>query len=203
MSYSDMASYFLTLTAITLAPGPCVLVLIVRSASKDLFGAYGFGIGYALGAVVITGVVFFGLGAWLTSVPEFFEYSKYIMMAYILWLAMEVWKGGFELKGECASKRRPILSSLGAGILTCFISPYMMILFPLVVTSSMDTSAIELSDFFIFVVITFATVIACSVFIIALAAQISRLVRSPRSTMFLNRGLASMLVIGGGWMAFF
>jgi threonine/homoserine/homoserine lactone efflux protein len=202
MSYSDAMSYFFTLIGITLAPGPCVLMLIVRSASKDVLGAFGFGIGYALGGVIITSVVCFGLGTWLTAVPEFFEYSKYVMMAYILWLAYGVWKGVFDLEGECPSKRRPILSSLGAGILTCFISPYMMILLPLVLTSLMSTTAIELPKFIILVVITFATIVVCSVFIIALAAQISRLVSSPRSTMFLNRSLAGILVLGGGWMAF-
>ncbi|MFT5043731.1 MAG: threonine/homoserine/homoserine lactone efflux protein [Porticoccaceae bacterium] len=137
-------------------------MLIVRSASKGVLGAFGFGIGYALGGVIITSVVCFGLGRWLTAVPD-------------------------------------ILSSLGAGILTCFIWPYMMILLPLVLTSLMSTTAIEPPKFFILVVITFATVIVCSVFIIALAAQISRLVSSPRSTMFLNRSLVVILVFGGGW----
>ena len=202
MIYSDLVSNFITLIAITLAPGPCVLMLIVRSASKDVLGAFGFGIGYALGGVVITSVVCFGLGAWLTVVPEVFEYSKYVMMAYILWLACGVWKGEFKLESECTSKRRSVLSSLGAGILTCFISPYMMVLFPLVLTNLIGTTEIKLQVFLILVVITFATVVAGSVFIIVLAAQISRFIRSPRSTMILNRSLASILVLGGGWMAF-
>jgi threonine/homoserine/homoserine lactone efflux protein len=203
MSYSDVMSYFFSLIAITLAPGPCVLMLIVRSASGDVLGAFGFGIGYALGGVIITSVVCFGLGTWLTAVPEVFEYSKYVMMAYMLWLAYGIWKGGFDLAGKYASNRRPILSSLGAGILTCFISPYMMILMPLVLTNLMSTTAIELSKFFILVVITFTTVVACSILIIAFASQVSRLVHSPRSMMFLNRSLASILVLGGGWMVFF
>lgn len=148
MIYSDLVSNFITLIAITLAPGPCVLMLIVRSASKDVLGAFGFGIGYALGGVVITSVVCFGLGAWLTVVPEVFEYSKYVMMAYILWLAFGVWKGEFKLESECTSKRRSVLSSLGAGILTCFISPYMMVLFPLVLTNLIGTTEIKLQVFF-------------------------------------------------------
>ena len=202
MSVSEVVAYFLTLSAIMLAPGPVVLVLIVKAASKDIFGAIGFGLGFAIGAAIIVSVVSFGLGAWLTTVPEFFEYSKFIMMAYILWLAIGVWKGDFSIEGKCAHQHRPFYS-LGAGILTCFISPYMMILFPLVLTSSMGTTVIEPSRFFMFVVITFATGITSSVLVISLASQISRLVRSPRSTIFLNRGLASMLVFGGGWMAFF
>lgn len=82
MSHSDMAVYFLTLSVITLAPGPFVLVLLARSGRKDVLGIFGFGVLFALGALIITSVVIFRFGAWLTSIPEFFEYSKYIILAY-------------------------------------------------------------------------------------------------------------------------
>lgn len=57
MSYSDIASYFVTLIAITLAPGPVALMLIVRSASNDISGAVGFAMGFALGGLLITAAV--------------------------------------------------------------------------------------------------------------------------------------------------
>lgn len=203
MSYSDVASYLITLIAITLAPGPVALMLVVRSASKDVLGAFSFGIGFALGGVMIISIVCIGLGASLTAVPEFFEYSKYLMMAYMLWLARGIWKGKFDLTDECPSNRSPIFNTLFAGILTCFISPYMMILFPLVLPSLMDVSTINLPEFLFLAVTTFVALIAGSVLIIAFAAQIRRLVRSRRSSIILRRCLSGILVIGGGWMAFF
>lgn len=202
MSYSDSASYFMTLIAITLAPGPVALMLVVKSASNDIWGALGFGVGFALGGLLIISAVCFGLGTWLTAVPEAFVYGKYVMMAYILWLAYGIWRGEFDLTGECDMKRLPILSSFGAGALTCFISPYMMILFPLVLPGLMDITTIELPEFLIVAMITFAALLAGAGLIIAFAAQISRLARSPRSMMILSRGLASILVFGGGWIAF-
>lgn len=202
MAYSDIASYFVTLIAIAIAPGPVALMLIVKSASKDISGAFSFGVGYALGGLLIISAVCFGLGAWLTAVPQTFAYGKYVMMAYILWLAYGIWQGGFDLADKCSTKRLPILSSLGAGALTCFISPYMMILFPLVLPSLMDITTIELPAFLIVALITFAALLAGASLIIAFAAQISRLARSPRSMMILSRCLASILVLGGSWMAF-
>lgn len=202
MSYSDIASYFMTLIAITLAPGPVALMLIVRSASCDIQGALGFGLGFALGGLVIVTVVSLGLGSWLTAVPAVFEYSKFVMMAYILWLAIDIWKGGFDLAGERDTKSGSVLSSLVAGTLTCFISPYMMILFPLVLPEIMDITTFELPEFLIVSTVTFAALTAGSVVIIAFAAQISRLTRSPNSMIVLNRCLASILALGGGWMAF-
>lgn len=202
MPFSDITSYFLTLIAITLAPGPVALMLIVRSASKDTWGAVGFGVGFALGGLIIISAVCFGLGTWLTAVPEIFEYGKYVMMAYILWLAYGIWKGGFDLTDDCQLKGRSLPAALGAGVITCFISPYMMILFPLVLPGLMDITTIQLPEFLFVGVITFTALFGGAVIIIMFAAQISRIARSQRSMMMLNRGLASVLTVGGGWMAF-
>lgn len=203
MSFTDVTSYILTLIAITLAPGPVALMLIVRSASKDVTGALSFAIGFAIGGVIIISIVCFGLGAWLTTVPETFKYSKYLLMVYMLWLAHGVWTGDFDLTGECSNTRKPLIFTLGAGILTCFISPYMMVLFPLVLPGLLDITTIELPEFLILAVTTFTALVCGSVLIIAFAAQISRLARSPRAMRILRRFLSSILVAGGGWMAFF
>lgn len=47
MSYADSLSYVLTLVAIAVAPGPVVLMMMVRTASNDVRGATGFGVGFA------------------------------------------------------------------------------------------------------------------------------------------------------------
>lgn len=76
-------SYFVTVVALAVAPGPIVLMMMVRSASSDVTSAAGFAFGSAVGGVLIISVVCFGLGNWLSAVPEVFEYSKFAMMAYI------------------------------------------------------------------------------------------------------------------------
>ncbi|MDC0136277.1 hypothetical protein OAI26_06395 [Sulfitobacter sp.] len=63
MNYLDMLSYFMTLIAISLAPGPVVLMLMVRAASNDVAGAVSFAVGYAIGGVAIISAVCFGLNA--------------------------------------------------------------------------------------------------------------------------------------------
>lgn len=201
MTLVDTFSYFVTLVAIAIAPGPVVLMLMVRAASKDVRGAIGFGFGFALGGVVIITAVCFGLATWLTAVPEVFEYSKYVMIAYILWMAKGIWRGGFDLNATCETARRSWISSVGAGLITCFISPYMMILFPLVLPEMMNITLIEMPDFLIIALATFASLAAGAALIIGFAAQITRLARSERAMAHMNRALASLLVMGGGWMA--
>ena len=202
MGFADTFSYFTALVAIAIAPGPVVLMLMVRAASNDAKGAAGFGFGFAIGGVIIITAVCFGLGTWLTAVPAVFEYSKYAMMAYFLYLAWGIWHGGFDLNGDCEVTRGSVFSAVLAGLLTCFISPYMMILFPLVLPEMMDITAIRLPDFAIVGAITFAALATGAFLIVIFAAQIKRLVRSARAVLILNRSLASVLVTVGGWMAF-
>lgn len=201
MPFFDMLSYVITLIAIAVAPGPVVLMLMVRAASDDIKGAAGFGVGFALGGVLIITAVCFGLSAWLTAVPEVLEYSKYAMIAYISWLAWGIWKGGFDLTGTCKPVRGSVWSSICAGVATCMISPYMMVLFPLVLPGMMDITAIQMPDFLIVALMTFFALSLGVALIVVGAAQLRRIARCPRSTMILNRTLAVVLVTVGGGMA--
>ncbi len=202
MSLVDTISYFVTLLAIAVAPGPVVLMLMVRAASDDTRGASAFGFGYALGGVIIITAICFGLGAWLTAVPEVFEYSKYAMLAYFIYLAQGIWKGKFDMNAECKTGSCTFLSSVVAGILTCFVSPYMMILFPLVLPEMLDIAVLQLPDFAIVGAVTFIALATGAGLVVVFAAQLRRLVRSARSMLIMNRSLASILVGVGGWMAF-
>ncbi len=200
MTLVDTFTYFVTLFAIAIAPGPVVLMLMVRAAGRDTKGAVSFGLGYALGGVLIITAICFGLGAWLTAVPEVFEYSKYVMMVYILWMAWGIWKGGFDLNATCEKAQKSVWSSVCAGSLTCLISPYMMILFPLVLPEMMDITLIEMPDFLFVALTTFVALATGAGLIVAFAAQLTRLARSERSMAIMNRALAGLLVAGGGWM---
>ena len=201
MPFADTFSFFITVLALAIAPGPVVLMLMVRAASGDAKAAGCAGLGYALGGVLIISTVCFGLSAYLSAVPEIFEYSKYVMLAYFLYLAHGIWKGGFDLNADCEARKGGLLSAVGVGLGTCMISPYMMVLFPLVLPEMMDVSAIEMPDFLILALTTFAGILIAAGLVVVFAAQLRRIARSPRSMMVMNRTLASVLVLSGGWMA--
>ena len=201
MTSSDSASYFITLVAITLAPGPVALMLIARSASRDLHGACSFGIGFSFGGVIIISIVYFGFGSFLTDGPEVLAYSKYLMFGYVLWLAYGMWNAGFEIENSAYTARKSG-SALCAGMLTCFISPYMTLLFPLVLPGIMEVSEFKVSQFVLIIVMTFVALVTGCLLLISCSSQLSRIARSPQSTLFLNRSLATVLALGGGWLGF-
>ncbi|MGJ8624855.1 MAG: hypothetical protein ACSHW1_19100 [Yoonia sp.] len=95
-------------------------------------------------------------------------------------------------------EERRVLPSIGAGIVTCAISPYMMILFPLVLPGMMNISTLQMPDFLIVAEVTFAALISGAGIIICFAAQLRRFVRSARNATLVNRSLAVLLMVGGG-----
>ncbi|MFK7901761.1 MAG: LysE family translocator [Nitratireductor sp.] len=200
MAYDEAASFFLTMLAISLAPGPVALLLVVKSASKDVFGAVGFGFGFAIGGLIIVGIVSLGLGAWFHSFRQFFEYSKYLMMGYLAWLAIAIWRGGYDVSQGQNQKKSGKLGAICSGVFTCFLSPYMIVLFPLVLPEIMDVSRFELKQFVSVSVVTFLGIAVGSAVLILFAAQINRIVKSPNSMQKLNRVLSITLMFGGGWM---
>ncbi len=201
MAILDLFSFFATIVVLALAPGPAVLLIMVRAASNDIVGAIWFGIGVAFGGVLIVAAVCYGLSAWITATPEVFDYSKYVMLAYISWIAWSVWKGGFNMRVEGCTASRSIGSALLAGFFTCFLSPYYMIILPLMLPEIVDTRAIDMPEFLIIALTTFLALSAGAALIVGFASQLRRMVRSPRSLQIMNRTLAALLVAGGGWMA--
>lgn len=201
MLFPDMISYFTTLVAIAVAPGPMLLLLMTRAASNDMKGAFGFAFGAALGSLTIITAVCFGLSAWLTEFPAVLGYSKYIMIAYILWIARDMWKGGFDMQGAATGKRSGFGLALVAGFTTCILSPYMLVLFPLVLPEIMDITQIMMPDFAIIAGTTFLAEATAATLIVVFAAQLRRIATSPRAALVMNRCLAAVLVTVGGGMA--
>jgi threonine/homoserine/homoserine lactone efflux protein len=110
-------------------------------------------------------------------------------MAYILWMARGIWKGGFDMNARCETKPLGVLPSIFAGVMSCLISPYMMIMFPLVLPNMMDISTILMLDFLIIALATFGSLLVGAAIIVGFAAQLCRLVRSPKHAITVNRTL--------------
>lgn len=200
MSIADTFSYFVTLVAIAVAPGPMLLLLITRAGSNDVKGALGFAFGAALGSFSIITAVCLGMSEFLERVPEFLNVSKYIMLAYILWIAWDIWKGGFDMNTNAQSCRSGFGVAVIAGFTTCVLSPYMLVLFPLALPEILDVTSIQMPEFLTLALTTFFAEAFAAIVIIAFAAQLRRFARSARSMQIMNRSLASLLVVGGGWM---
>lgn len=201
MTFADTFSYYITLITIAVAPGPMLLLLMTRAASNDIKGAVGFALGAAFGSLTIITAVCFGLSVWLTEVPAVLAYSKYVMLAYIFYIAWDIWQGGFDMNGTVQARRSGFGLAVVAGFTTCILSPYMLVLFPLVLPEVMNITTVRMPDFLIITFTTFLAEATAAALIVGLAAQLRRLIQTRRAVQVMNRSLAFVLLAGGSWMA--
>ena len=96
MDYLAFGPYFLALVAYAASPGPLMAVLVARSLGHDWKGATAFAAGLCLGEVIAVIGVVLGIGIWAQTQPELLALAKYLGVAYLLWLALKMWRSSAE-----------------------------------------------------------------------------------------------------------
>jgi threonine/homoserine/homoserine lactone efflux protein len=199
MDYTALIAYFAALTALTAAPGPIVAVLVARSLGSDVKGATAFATGLCLGDVLTVCAIAMGIGGVAESKPEWFAVAKYAGVAYLLWLAAQIWKDNSMMSAK-QTRNGGWLASTGAGIALCLGNPstvlIYMLLLPSVAPSGID-SAQQLSTVLL---VTFAAVGIVFFGAILLARQFSRIIASPKSSSMLSRATAAIIAVTAVWM---
>lgn len=202
MTFVDCITYFLTHLALILAPGQMMLLVVARAASGDVRGAIIFSVGCTVGCILILSTVCFGMSLWMSDEPGLLAYSKYAMLLYFAWIAYGMWTKGVIAEDDGEVAKSSAIGAFLAGFIANMTSPYMMILFPLVLPEVLDIQAIEMPGYLIAVLSTMAAEVVGAIILIGGALQLRRLIRTPRAAQIMNRSLASILMIGGSVMAF-
>jgi threonine/homoserine/homoserine lactone efflux protein len=157
----------------------------------------GFLIGTALGSLTILTTVCYGMDLWLEDYPGILTNSKYLMLAYMIWIARDIWKGGFDMTGTDPSRKSSFALSLSAGFVTCLTSPFILILFPLILPQVLEITTSKMPDFLILTMTTLTIEITVVAVAVGLALQLRRMARSTTAMLIMNRGLAMLLGLSG------
>lgn len=199
MDYLAFGPYFAALVAYAASPGPLMAVLVARSLGNDWKGATAFAAGLCLGEVIAVVAVVFGIGIWAQTNPELLSLAKYLGIAYLLWLALKMWRDRSGVASGDARKTG-LLTSAGAGIALCLGNPatllMQMLLLPIVAPAGVigveHMALVVLATFFAFGIVFFGT--------IPLARRLNRIIVSPTSSAVLNRSSAVVIAITSVWM---
>jgi threonine/homoserine/homoserine lactone efflux protein len=200
MDYLGYGPYFAALVAYAASPGPLMAVLVARSLGNDWKGATAFAAGLCLGEVIAVLAVAFGIGVWAQSNPQLLSLAKYLGIAYLLWLALRMWRDHATSTGA-QPQAGGWLASVVAGVALCLGNPatllMQMLLLPMVapagVASAGHMALVAAVTFAAFGLVFFGT--------IPLARQLNRVMASPSSTALLSRASAVVIAITSVWLA--
>ena len=93
MSMAHLLAFNLTLLAAFLSPGPALLYALGNTLRGGLFAGVVTGAGLGLVAAGWTLVAFLGLQAMFAIVPWAYGALKLAGGAYLIWLAVQIWRG--------------------------------------------------------------------------------------------------------------
>jgi homoserine/homoserine lactone efflux protein len=92
MTLATILLYTITCFAVTVTPGPTMLLALANGISRSRRVA-GMGIlGAALSDLLLIGAVSVGLGAVLATSEAIFSAVKWIGVLYLVWLAVQLWR---------------------------------------------------------------------------------------------------------------
>jgi homoserine/homoserine lactone efflux protein len=200
--------FAITELVLSLSPGPAVLLVI----SQSLHGGYRAGIAAALGVVLVNITYFIlsaiGLGAVLVAAPTVFLIIKYAGAVYLCWTAYEivhgmVYSGSADQPAkEFGSVAGSLFSSFSRGIFIQAASVKNIIIFVSIIPQFIDPAKDTLSQFIALCLVSFLVEIPVLFGYALITAKLNNLVRSGRTTRYLD-GLSAALLIGiAGSVAF-
>lgn len=125
MSIELWLAFVAACTVVTLAPGPCVLLLIGQALSRGIAAAFSSIVGILLGDIFLMLLSLMGLGAILGSSEALFQVVKWAGVLYMAYLgycqiaeARRISKQAIE--GDLPSKK---LACFKAGFLSAALNP--------------------------------------------------------------------------------
>lgn len=199
MDYLAYGPYFAALVAYAASPGPLMAVLVARSLGNDWKGATAFAAGLCLGEVAAVIAVAFGIGIWAETNPHLLSLAKYLGIAYLLWLALKMWR---DRAAVAASELRKSgwLASAGAGIALCLGNPATLLMQMLLLPMVAPAGVVSIEHMALVAIVTFAAFGVIFFGTIPLARQFNRIIASPSSTVLLSRVTAVVIALTSVWM---
>ncbi|MGB3279314.1 MAG: LysE family transporter [Pseudorhodobacter sp.] len=199
MQLIDIFAYVAVLIPFTVSPGPLIAAIIARSAAGDSQGAIEFSIGMTLGYVGILGLVCFGLGVWLQSVPQLLDFIKVFAMLYFFWIAYGIWNAGSsEIKD--ASRNASLFGAVIAGLTTSMASPHVILFFIMFTPQLVDVENLTIAQFSIASVVTMLALAVCLGGVIFAVLKCKSILNIGGDSNLVNRSMAVMIGMAGVWM---
>ena len=150
MDYSTLLIFSLAALALTISPGPDMLLLASRSATQGRVAGLATWAGIAVGTYCHALAAAFGLSQLFLAVPVAYDLVRYAGAAYLLYLAWKAFTSNTKTEDQIDVNRkdRSALTMFKQGLLTNLLNPKMAIfvlaLFPQFVSPEAGSVAVQI-----------------------------------------------------------
>lgn len=196
MDLSALVIFALALLIAAGSPGPSLAALVARVLARGWREVLPFVAAMWLGELVwLTCAV-----AGLTAIAETFHWAflilKYLGVAYLLYLAWQMWRAPVAVDaGPIASRSGGSSGLFLSGLAVTLGNPKIMVFYLALLPTIIDIEGIAGADWLSLAIVALMVLVVVDVTYIALATRVRTLLRSPIALRFTNR--LSAAVMGG------
>ncbi len=203
MTSATLILFITASAALIVSPGPTMLLALSNGATYGMrIAMFGF-IGAALGNFVLIGIVAVGAGALLRISEQVFLLIKWCGVAYLLWLALVLWRSkpmGLERQAAHVSATASRKAAFSRCLAVALTNPKGILFFAAFLPQFVALDAPQWPQYALLAVIFNAMDVGCMAGYAFGGRQLARLI-SARSLQGLNRVCAAMLVLLAGFLA--
>ena len=204
MTLTTLFLYTVACLAVTVTPGPTMLLALSNGASRNWRIAAAGIAGAALSDLLLIGAVSVGLGAVLAASETLFSLIKWVGVVYLAWLAVQLWRS----RPEEVSADMPVGNRLGIGkafmrsLLVAISNPKGLLFFSAFLPQFIDTAAPQAPQYLTLALLSAALDIVVMACYAAGGAQAARLL-TCQGLRRLNRACASVMLSLAAFLALY
>lgn len=203
MTFSTVLLYLIACFAVTVIPGPTMLLALANGASRRWQVAMMGILGAALSDLLLIGAVSIGLGALLAASEAVFTLVKWVGVLYLSWLAAQLWRSrpsdlSTDKDGAGMSARGAFVRSL----LVALSNPKGLLFFSAFLPQFIDTTQPQAPQYAVLALLTATLDIAVMASYAAGGAQAARML-TARGLRRMNRACASVLLSLAAFLALY
>ena len=179
------------------SPGPSIVALVSRVLSRGWRDVLPFLAAMWIGEAIWLGIAVAGLAALAESYYWVFQIIKWIGVAYLLYLAWQMWFSPSTSKvdethfGSRSSDRGQMFS---AGLLVTLGNPKIMVFYIALLPTLLDMAHVSLIGWASLTAVMFVVLAAVDLGYVALASTARRMFTQGDLVKWLNRGCAGVMV---------
>ena len=177
------------------SPGPSIAAMVSRVLTRGWRDVLPFVAAMWIGEAIWITVTVAGLATLAEAYYTAFQILKYLGVAYLIWMAIEMWRASAELIVADKTEARSHWKMFMAGMAVTLGNPKIMVFYLALLPSLIDLGQITLADWGLLILVAVMVMAVIDLFYMTLASQVRGLLRTPRIVRIANR--VSATVMGG------
>lgn len=193
MEISSLLIFAGALAVMAGAPGPSVAALVTRVLTYGYRSALPFAAALWLGEAIWLALAVFGLATIAATFHLVFVVIKYLGVAYLLYLAWQMWFAPTRVSADVIPQRRTPGRMFAAGLAITLGNPKVMMFYMALLPTIIDLQAVTTGQWVELTLVMAAVLMATDLTWVTLANHARTWLRSTRAVRLSNRTSATVM----------